>query len=129
MTMQSWTTTEEDPEIFGHMFALDIAEQVSHKLYSANKNQTWLADQLGVSRQRVSNILSGSTNFNLQTLVNLSFAFGSRPAFHLDRNQCPLCVDGSAYEDSKSTQPSVTWLVAASGSSMATVQGSSNAAE
>lgn len=91
----------DDREFLGHVLSLNIAEQVATELYARGHNQTWLGTQLGVSRQRVSNLLLGTPNMTIQTLVNLSGAFGFRTAIHIDESQCPAFVSGDDHERKK----------------------------
>lgn len=90
---------EWDPEFGVRELEDDITEQVACLLDVYKKNQTWLASELGVSRQRVSNILSGSQNLTLHTVVKLAFAFGLRPSVHLDESRCLFALDGATFED------------------------------
>ena len=77
----------------------DITEQVVCLLDAREKNRTWLASELGVSKQRISNILSGSQNLTLHTVVKLAFAFGLRPSVHLDSSVCIFSLDGATIEN------------------------------
>jgi transcriptional regulator with XRE-family HTH domain len=49
----------------------DIAFSVLETLEELGKSQTWLAEQLGVSRQHVSKIVKGKENLTLKTIYNL----------------------------------------------------------
>ncbi|TXG75753.1 XRE family transcriptional regulator [Candidatus Dojkabacteria bacterium] len=51
--------------------SVDIAIQVLMSLRNKGKKQKWLAEQLGVSTQRVSKMVKGKENFTLQTISQL----------------------------------------------------------
>lgn len=89
---------QSDTVFLTHAFTLDIAEQVAAEMHLLGKNQTWLSEQLSVSRQRISNILSGAPNITARTMVNLAFAFGVKPVLHLNGDRCPMATHGAQYE-------------------------------
>ncbi|WP_296620007.1 helix-turn-helix transcriptional regulator [Marivirga sp.] len=56
----------------------DIAFSVLEALDNLGKSQTWLAEQLGVSRQHVSKIVKGSENLTLKTIYKIEEVLGIR---------------------------------------------------
>ena len=54
----------------------DIAFSVLETLEELGKSQTWLAEQLGVSRQHVSKIVKGSENLSLKAITKLEQVLG-----------------------------------------------------
>ena len=81
---------QSDPEYVAGDLAADIAEQILRALNNrqGENTQAWLADQMGMTRQRVSYILAGPPNMTLLTLAKMSLALGMRPEVHIDRNLC-----------------------------------------
>ena len=90
----------DEPEYVVEDLVADVATEAYELLQSRNWNQTRLAAELGVSRSRVSTMLTGSPNMTMITVVRLSMAFGLRPIVHLDGSMCqPLSVsDGEEHE-------------------------------
>lgn len=66
----------DDPEFIADGWALGIAEEVAVILKREGKTQTWLADEMHVSRSHVSSILSAPPNMTLLTLAKLKVALG-----------------------------------------------------
>lgn len=53
-----------------------IAVTILDRLNTQNHNRTWLADQIGVSRQYLSKVLKGRENLTLGTISKLETALG-----------------------------------------------------
>ena len=73
---------EKDPEYIAYGMALDVTEQALVKL--GKRNQSWLAKQMGVSRQRLSNIFGAQPNLQLLSIAQLAVALGCSPKILLD---------------------------------------------
>jgi transcriptional regulator with XRE-family HTH domain len=84
--------TFEEELLFG-----EVTDTVSGLLGSLGVTQRALADRLGLSEGRVSQILSGGENITLRTLASLGWALGARFEFQpiplLDRAGTPAQDD------------------------------------
>ena len=65
-----------DPEFIADGWALRISEEVVSLLSEGHNTQTWLAQQMGVSRSHISSILNAPPNMTLLTLAKLKVALG-----------------------------------------------------
>lgn len=70
---------ENDPEFVAEGLATEVIEEVLCELEERGKTQTWLADTMGISRQRVRRMMAGSPNFTFLSFVRLSLALGGTP--------------------------------------------------
>lgn len=59
-------------------FLFDFAEIVSDELSEQGLNQSEFAEMIGVSRQRLSNILGGNSNLTVKTMVKIAHALSQR---------------------------------------------------
>lgn len=57
----------------------EIFRQVAAYLKDSNLNQTQFAEQLGVSKGYVSQVMKGEFNYTLKKLIELSLAVGKAP--------------------------------------------------
>ena len=72
-----------DPEYIAEGLALKVTEEMLQIIRNRNKNQTWLAKQMGVSRARVSRILNARPNMTLLTIAQIAIALGVKPEITL----------------------------------------------
>lgn len=59
----------------------DIYRIVAEYIKKENINQTQLAEQLGVSKGYISQIMNGNFNYTLKKMIELSLALNMAPAF------------------------------------------------
>lgn len=57
----------------------ELYRQVSNYMESKNLNQVKLAQELGVSKGYISQVLNGNCNFSLKKIVELSLSIGKAP--------------------------------------------------
>ena len=100
-----WTgENEKDRSYVGEGLAVDVVEQVIRILEQRGLNQTWLAGQLGVSRQSVSRIFQAAPNMQLQTLAGLAIALEVKPRILVDSENYIIrfdCIRGKAKDISR----------------------------
>lgn len=77
-----------DPEFLANAWAIGSVEAVLDSLAEQGRTQTWLAGQIGVSRSRVSALLSAPPNMTYSTLARLTTAIGGigSVTFYMDGN-------------------------------------------
>jgi transcriptional regulator with XRE-family HTH domain len=73
----------KDPEYIAEGLALKVTEEMLQILRNKNKTQTWLAEQMGVSRARVSRILNARPNMTLFTIAQIATTLGVKPDISL----------------------------------------------
>ncbi|HMS58897.1 MAG TPA: helix-turn-helix transcriptional regulator [Tepidiformaceae bacterium] len=72
---QAWfLRRHEDPEYLFELLATDLGEAIVARMEAAGINRTELAERMGVSRARVSQVLGGHDNLTLKTLVAVAHA-------------------------------------------------------
>lgn len=69
----------KSPEYWFETIQNEIFRQVNVYLKDNNMNQTQLAEQLGVSKGYVSQVMKGEFNYTLKKLIELSLAVGKAP--------------------------------------------------
>ena len=69
---------EGDPEYEFDLLAIDIGERIVERMEQLRITRTALAAALGVSKARISQILSGHDNLTLKSLVAVAAGLGSR---------------------------------------------------
>lgn len=74
---------EKDPEFVGEGLAAETIEEVLRHL-KGDKNQTWLAEVMGVHKQQVSRWLNAPTNLTLLSVARMAVALGLKPRVILD---------------------------------------------
>ena len=117
---RSIASYKNDPEYMATSWALGIAEEVVRCLSQGGKNQSWLADQMGVERAHVSKLLRAPTNMQLLTIAKLSVALGVSATVRLN----PERVRSSYIEDKElDRRPTTanTWSMSEKGFANATV--------
>lgn len=67
---------QDDPEFVANGWAIGTAEEVLCRLETRGEPQVWLAGKLGVSRARVSYLLSAPPNMTYLTVAKLAMAIG-----------------------------------------------------
>jgi len=73
-----------DPEFIAEGLAIKVTEEMLECLERKNLNQSWLAEQMGVSRAHVSRILNARPNMTLLTISKIAVALGVKPDICLD---------------------------------------------
>jgi transcriptional regulator with XRE-family HTH domain len=68
-----------DPEYVAEGLAIKVTEEMLECLELKGLNQSWLADQMGVSRAHVSRILNARPNMTLLTIAKIAVALNVRP--------------------------------------------------
>lgn len=69
----------KQPEYWLEMLQNEIYRQVAHYIDDKNINQTQFAQELGVTRGYVSQIMKGEFNYTLKKFIELSLAVGKAP--------------------------------------------------
>ena len=64
--------------------AIEIGEEIVTRMDEVGINQAELAQRMGVSRARVSQVLAGSDNLTLRTLVSVANALDSRISLRME---------------------------------------------
>ena len=75
---------QNDPEFVAEGLALKITEEILRCLEERNLSQSWLAEQMGVSRAHVSRILNAKPNMTLLTIAKIAIALGVKPDVFID---------------------------------------------
>ena len=68
-----------DPEFIAEGLAVKVTEQLAVLLEEKGLTQSWLAQQMGVSRAHVSRILNAPPNMTLLTIARIAVALGVKP--------------------------------------------------
>jgi transcriptional regulator with XRE-family HTH domain len=69
---------EGDPEFEFDILAIDIGERIVERMEELGMTRTALAAAMGVSKARISQILSGNDNLTLKSLVAVAIGLESR---------------------------------------------------
>ena len=83
-----------DPEFEFDLLAIKVGERIVERLDELGMTRTELAAAIGVSKARISQILSGQDNLTLKSLVAVAAGLGSRIEFrlrtvHSDQTRAP----------------------------------------
>jgi len=73
-----------DPEFVAEGLAIKVTEEMLECLGQKGLSQSWLAEQMGVSRAHVSRILNARPNMTLLTIAKIAVALGIKPDVCLD---------------------------------------------
>jgi transcriptional regulator with XRE-family HTH domain len=73
-----------DPEFVAEGLAIKVTEEMLECLELKGLNQSWLAEQMGVSRAHVSRILNARPNMTLLTIAKIAVALDVKPDVCLD---------------------------------------------
>ena len=80
-----WTLEyANDPEYVAEGLAIKVTEEMLECLELKGVSQSWLADQMGVSRAHISRILNARPNMTLLTIAKIAVALGVKPDVCLD---------------------------------------------
>lgn len=66
--------------------AVEFLRDLRRNNLDSGRNQQWLADQMGVSRARVSRLFNAPPNFTFESFARLAVALGLTPKVILDWN-------------------------------------------
>ena len=69
---------EGDPEFEFDLLAIDIGERIVERMEELGMTRTALAAAIGVSKARISQVLSGNDNLTLKSLVAVAIGLESR---------------------------------------------------
>jgi plasmid maintenance system antidote protein VapI len=72
-------------EFIAEGLAIKLTEEMLELLEQKGLNQSWLAEQMGVSREHVSRILNARPNMTLLTIAKIAVALGVKPEVSLDK--------------------------------------------
>ena len=78
---------ENDPEFVAEGLAIGFVEDMLECLEKRGLSQSWLAEQMGVSRAHVSRILNARPNMTLLTIAKIAIALGVKPDVVLDTSK------------------------------------------
>ena len=67
-----------DPDFEFDLLAIEIGEHIVERMERKKMTRTELAARVGVSKARISQILSGNDNLTLKSLVAVAIGLGSR---------------------------------------------------
>ena len=77
--IENWIQKYEgDPEFEFDLLVIDIGERIVERLENLRMTRTDLATRIGVSKARISQILSGHDNLTLKSLVAVACGLDSR---------------------------------------------------
>lgn len=78
-----WDHYDNDPEFAAGLLKTEFSDQLASIMDAADIKNSDLADSVGCSRAYVTKILSGTTNFTLETMTKLAMAVGHRIHFRM----------------------------------------------
>jgi plasmid maintenance system antidote protein VapI len=73
-----------DPAFMAEGLSIKIVEEMLECLERKGLNQSWLAQQMGVSRAHISKILNAQPNMTLLTTAKIAIALGVQPDVSLN---------------------------------------------
>ena len=77
--IKEWSRQYEgDPEFEFDLLAIEIGERIVERMELLKMTRTELAAKIGVSKARISQVLSGHDNLTLKSLVAVAIGLGSR---------------------------------------------------
>ena len=86
--IENWIQQYEgDPEFEFDLLAIDIGERIVERMEQLRMTRTELAAQVGVSKARISQILSGHDNLTLKSLVAVACGLESRIELRLKNKE------------------------------------------
>lgn len=84
MSEEDWVRRYEgDPEFEFDRLTIEVGERIVERMEALGMTRTKLAEAVGVSKARISQVLSGHDNLTLKSLVAISIGLGSRIEFRL----------------------------------------------
>ena len=87
------------PEYWLETIQNEIFRQVAVYLRDNNMTQTQLAEQLGVTKGYVSQIMKGEFNYTLKKLIELSLAVGKAPVINFMPLAEIISVEGDSFTE------------------------------
>lgn len=82
--IKEWSRQYEgDPDFEFDLLAIEIGERVVERMERLQMTRTELAAKIGVSKARISQVLSGHDNLTLKSLVAVATGLGSRVELRL----------------------------------------------
>ncbi len=78
---------EGDPEFEFDLLAIEIGERIVERMELLKMTRTELAAKVGVSKARISQVLSGHDNLTLKSLVAVAIGLGSRVEVRLKNKE------------------------------------------
>ena len=86
--LETWAhELETDPEFVAEGIAIDVTDEALHILEDLGHNQSWLANEMGVSRASVSALFNARPNLTLLRIARLAIALGVKPRILLDSDR------------------------------------------
>ena len=79
--------TKMTPNLSPKGLAVKFTEEMLECLEQKKLNQSWLAEEMGVSRAHVSRILNARPNMTLLTIAKIAIALGVKPDVVLDTSK------------------------------------------
>ena len=76
-----------DPEFEFDLLAIEVGERIVERMEELGMTRTELAAAVGVSKARISQILSGNDNLTLKSLVAVAVGLESRIELRLKKNK------------------------------------------
>lgn len=95
-------TYKNTPEFVAEEMAIDVTDEALTILSERGLTRSWLADAMGVSRQRVSAIFSATPNLTLLSIAQIVVALQIKPRLILDSERysiLPTDALSPDYED------------------------------
>ncbi len=96
----------KDPDFIAEGLAVKITEEMLECLEKRGLNQSWLAEKMGVSRERISRILNAKPNMTLLTIAKIAVALDVQPDVCLNAWDLRLI---QADSDIQSQKPADIW--------------------
>ena len=78
---------ENDPEFIAEGMALKVTEEILAILEKKGKTQSWLAEEMGVTRAHISKILNARPNMTLLTIDKIAVALSTKPEISISNRQ------------------------------------------
>ena len=75
---------ENDPEFIAEGLALKVTEEMLAILEKKGKNQSWLAEEMGVTRAHISKIMNARPNMTLLTIARIAVALSTKPEISIN---------------------------------------------
>ena len=103
---------QSDPQYWGEVAKSDFALTVHENMFRGNITASELSQLVGVSKQYISKILGGDTNFTIESMAKLLFAFGLK----LDIKTEAIDYSGKIWPslDRREEMREIDWSVTAS---------------
>ncbi|MCC6387110.1 MAG: helix-turn-helix transcriptional regulator [Dehalococcoidia bacterium] len=90
---QAWfEQRHDDPEYLFELLAIDIGEAIVARMEALGLNRAQLAERMGVSRARISQVLGGHDNLTLKTLVAVAHALDASLSVGFEPRQRVMSV-------------------------------------